>query len=476
MTGRNDPCPCGSGKKFKKCHGAESPPAMGATYNNLRRLEGLASTFLMEYAAKRFGEGCLEDAWEQFCDAEQAPYDPNDPQYSYFLRWVEYDWQPEETETLAALYLSDSRSKVDPEIRRVIEATMAAPYSFYQVVDTDPGASLSLRDVLRRKDVQVTERTASETLEKGHIIFARVVELDGLALLMGIGTQPLRAVFLSEILEVRREFDEAGRLDREPEGTEILLESELDFRDLYFSLIGDMIDMMTQIRNTDGDPLVLHKLRYSITGFEPAFLALKTLDQKAGYIVDATTTADGEVGEDGAQVRGRILWMKRKRGVKGESSVIATLTFTDTTLFVEINSEKRSTLIQKEIGHRLGKRATLMHLDITPAAGMMKQALEALPARDPKAGSREDRRFKESPEVQEIIKRKTEEHWKTWPDIPVPALRGLTPRQAAKDEEGRELLESLLLEFEATSGRKKNASERVDVAKLRRELGLEKPG
>jgi preprotein translocase subunit SecA len=23
QTGRNDPCPCGSGKKFKKCHGAQ---------------------------------------------------------------------------------------------------------------------------------------------------------------------------------------------------------------------------------------------------------------------------------------------------------------------------------------------------------------------------------------------------------------------------------------------------------------------
>jgi preprotein translocase subunit SecA len=23
-VGRNDPCPCGSGKKFKKCHGAEA--------------------------------------------------------------------------------------------------------------------------------------------------------------------------------------------------------------------------------------------------------------------------------------------------------------------------------------------------------------------------------------------------------------------------------------------------------------------
>jgi preprotein translocase subunit SecA len=28
-VGRNDPCPCGSGKKYKKCHGAEGGPAGG---------------------------------------------------------------------------------------------------------------------------------------------------------------------------------------------------------------------------------------------------------------------------------------------------------------------------------------------------------------------------------------------------------------------------------------------------------------
>jgi uncharacterized protein YecA (UPF0149 family) len=27
-VGRNDPCPCGSGKKYKKCHGA--PVGVGA--------------------------------------------------------------------------------------------------------------------------------------------------------------------------------------------------------------------------------------------------------------------------------------------------------------------------------------------------------------------------------------------------------------------------------------------------------------
>jgi hypothetical protein len=28
--GRNDPCPCGSGKKYKKCHGAGSSGAGGS--------------------------------------------------------------------------------------------------------------------------------------------------------------------------------------------------------------------------------------------------------------------------------------------------------------------------------------------------------------------------------------------------------------------------------------------------------------
>jgi uncharacterized protein len=28
-TGRNDPCPCGSGRKFKKCHGREAAGEFG---------------------------------------------------------------------------------------------------------------------------------------------------------------------------------------------------------------------------------------------------------------------------------------------------------------------------------------------------------------------------------------------------------------------------------------------------------------
>jgi hypothetical protein len=51
-------------------------------------------------------------------------------------------------------------------------------------------------------------------------------------------------------------------------------------------------------------------------------------------------------------------------------------------------------------------------------------------------------------------------------------LRGKTPRQAAKDPIGRELLESLFLDFDSRNSRLEDESQRVDVAKLRQELGL----
>ncbi|HKN47698.1 MAG TPA: SEC-C metal-binding domain-containing protein, partial [Candidatus Polarisedimenticolia bacterium] len=38
-VGRNDPCPCGSGKKYKKCHGAEEgtgTPARPAARHGVR--------------------------------------------------------------------------------------------------------------------------------------------------------------------------------------------------------------------------------------------------------------------------------------------------------------------------------------------------------------------------------------------------------------------------------------------------------
>ena len=49
----------------------------------------------------------------------------------------------------------------------------------------------------------------------------------------------------------------------------------------------------------------------------------------------------------------------------------------------------------------------------------------------------------------------------------------MTPRKAAKSPRGRELLESLLLDFEGRNMDEPDDMQRVDVAALRKELGMD---
>ena len=55
---RNDPCPCGSGKKFKKCHGAAVPPEVAALPSDARAEWQRAEVVLQRQ--KRVGQEILD--------------------------------------------------------------------------------------------------------------------------------------------------------------------------------------------------------------------------------------------------------------------------------------------------------------------------------------------------------------------------------------------------------------------------------
>ncbi len=76
------------------------------------------------------------------------------------------------------------------------------------------------------------------------------------------------------------------------------------------------------------------------------------------------------------------------------------------------------------------------------------------------------------PEFLTVLEEQMKEHWEAWLDIALPALKGRTPREAARTPEGRERLEALLLEFEYRNESLIQPELRPDVAELRKELGL----
>ena len=66
--GRNDPCPCGSGKKYKKCHGASEHVAGSASGAPARR-EGVEQRFARAY--QLFQRGAFAEAAEICADILQ---------------------------------------------------------------------------------------------------------------------------------------------------------------------------------------------------------------------------------------------------------------------------------------------------------------------------------------------------------------------------------------------------------------------
>ncbi|MEK6589771.1 MAG: SEC-C metal-binding domain-containing protein [Nitrospinota bacterium] len=93
--GRNDPCLCGSGKKYKKCCLPKTYIEIGKE-NSIR--EGLVHEILT-FAKKRFGN-YIDDAYDYFWDE----FDPEEEldekllQFSdvNFWEWLAYDWIPDE--------------------------------------------------------------------------------------------------------------------------------------------------------------------------------------------------------------------------------------------------------------------------------------------------------------------------------------------------------------------------------------------
>jgi hypothetical protein len=83
------------------------------------------------------------------------------------------------------------------------------------------------------------------------------------------------------------------------------------------------------------------------------------------------------------------------------------------------------------------------------------------------------RRKPVSRKEQELLRQMMLEHHQKWLDESIPALNGMSPRQAARDPDMREQLEELLKSVEYTE--EKNRREGlpyIDIADMRRDLGL----
>lgn len=489
--GRNAPCPCGSGKKYKKCcmekGGAAVVESTEFIWRKLRKTEGDLTALLINFAMERFGEDALQTAWDEFLlwsGVELAENELMDMD-SVFGIWFAFTWDAwdllEEMEgghealeadflTVAMLYLKEKPDNLDAFQRRYVQEMTDQPYSFCQVIDVKPGKSLTLRDLFLNQTHVVIEKKASLPEMKGNILFTRVVSLDGVSVMVGCMPFVMATHYHSFFIDlrIRLEKENGGQLSRET-----LLENDFEMREIFFEIFKTFQKKtLPELQNTDGEPFIPVKRIYHLEcAPQEAFDALKSL----AVGMDAEDLlADARHDKKGALSSIRFPWLKKgnKKHSGWENTVMGQIEIHHNRLTVEVNSVNRAEIIEKEIKKRLGENAVYKRSAISSIQKMMENGIKGGQAAKAKDGELSQEELMQLPEVKAKIAEMAKRHWATWADTPVPALGDMTPRQAAKDPIGREKLEGLFLHYEAMSRKQDKNEFSPDIDKLKKILGI----
>jgi len=472
-VGRNDPCPCGSGKKYKKCCLAETADLMAQAAQRMRRVQGDVEPRVVRYLHSLQGPDAMDRAWAEFaCGHDDL--DPDGPEFQLFQPWMLYSWSPEiagpagrSSELPAAqLYLDEHRAHLTSEEARFLQTTCDTPLSFHDVVDVEPGRRLRLRDILLQTEHEVFEQSASETLRVGDVVYGRVVPYEKVTLIIGMGAVPLPPIEKRGPIRLRERLrKELG----EPTPAMILAGAE-QIRELYLGLRDVLMNPAPPVlNNTDNELIEFHTITCGVESIEAAFEALAPLAKgvaKEELLQDATFDAEGRLKKI------EFDWLKKgnKKQSSWETTVLGHVVLEGATLKADVNSATRARRLQKEMRKRLGPTMRNLTVAIKPIDEALSDYDQVRDTPEEQKRRMEEASWRESPEVRKAMREFQEQQWEGWIDEKIPALDGLTPREAIRRSDTREMVEALLLQFERHEV--DAAEEPYDFNRLRRKLGL----
>ena len=338
-AGRNDPCPCGSGRKYKKCHLGpdELAHARNPAANPTHKLDEQLVLRLTRFALDRFGEKWK--AFENnFTDAVAA--------VPLSWPWAVYCFEVD-GRTVADAYRAAHGRRLRPEERRWMDAQGAAWLSVWEVEAVDPGKTLTLRDLLSDERRTVWEARASGSLVRRHAVLGRVVDHEGVSLLCGLHPHPLPPFHAAEVvrrargrLRLRRAVP-VERLRNAGFGSYLIQrwEEAVERHDAGTAIPPDL-------RNRDGDPLLP-----TVDRFEVKPGAMQAIDDRIKGMEGAEEERPGADPPAWVFVR-----PDDPSQPEGEGTVVGRVELNATELRVETNSRARADTLRERLEASCGSR------------------------------------------------------------------------------------------------------------------------
>jgi len=450
-VGRNEPCPCGSGKKFKKCCGGGSAvvelPIEARKALALHQLDQQLVDDMLRFAKKRLGAEWMSEVSAEYAD----DYQVTEYEVQLLVPWAVYHYD-NVGKTVAQLYREDRGHRLSEQVRSWLDAQDASWLSVWEVQKVEMGTGMAVRDLLSHTERFVHEVKGSQTLKPRDCVLGRVVDNDGVSVFCGMHPRTLGPMEADLVVRMGRRL--CGVRTR-PAAPKKLRDLEIQLELIDFWHLGveemDQPRQFPQLANTDGDPLLMTTDHFDFDSANRAAVveALQNIDG-AQQAIDEDGEAEVQFTKEGnAKIKA---W---------ENTVIGRALASKGRLKIETNSVKRADDLRGRVEAGLSglvRHRLRDHSDMESMLASAKNRPTPTPTEQP-------------PELKALMRDFKEKHMAQWVDDEIPALDGLTPREAAAKPTSRKKLDLLLRDMENREARLPE-EERFDYSKVRLTLGL----
>jgi hypothetical protein len=478
--GRNDFCPCGSGKKFKKCcllQKQESQEEQETYHDYCLKVVDSLRQKILRFMKKSGHDKFIEQALSEYWRTLEPGLDPpefEENAYLGFLEWYIHDYlisgydQP-----IITIYLR-SNPKLPPEELQILQDWQDAYISVFQVKDIDPGKGVVAEDIFSGEEFFLTDLSLSRNIKKWDLLTCRKIKVLNEWQISAAGSREhpnSKESICSFVLDHFKNFKKHNPKADMP----AFLRAHgylLAHRALTLRVKPPTIP---QLFTSSGEKLEFWEARYDLADLSKA---MDLLDREEELQLTELKEDDQdnpiEVFYDWLEISNspeRIGEIAPPGGITlksyftsgpgmGSYRILGSVQLKPGQLLMTAQGKERFALGRTVIENLLGK--------------LIKHRLDSVQSPESMLQEKVERNRQHNDTIPEetkktLLKEFYDKHYREWLDSPIPALDGKTPRKAVRSKEGKRKVEDLLREMEYLHNENDQS---YDISWMRRQLKL----
>ena len=177
MIGRNELCPCGSGKKYKKCC-LQKNQLIEFTRNKTLYAKSLYKNMenkIYKYSKASSFHNDREECTKKFYISQESN-SVIDKQYNTYLM---YDYRGDKKNTIINIFIDDNKLTLNKSQRNILSSMLKANVSIFKIEDIGTTKSI-IRDYINDNKIIVEDIDAFKNLKVGESIIGRPVNVHGM--------------------------------------------------------------------------------------------------------------------------------------------------------------------------------------------------------------------------------------------------------------------------------------------------------